>query len=62
MAVEQVVVFVRQLTPREKIQRIARIIPNVEAVLAQVDAACEPLRSGYGVYRDLAQGDYTQRD
>ena len=50
---EQVVEFARQLTPREKAQLIAQIIPDVEAMLAQVDAGRKPLRSVYGVCRDL---------
>ena len=50
---EQVVEFARQLTPREKAQLIAQIIPDVEAMLAQVDAGRKPLRSVYGLCRDL---------
>ncbi|ETX04605.1 MAG: hypothetical protein ETSY2_27865 [Candidatus Entotheonella gemina] len=45
---EQVVEFARQLTPREKAQLIAQLIPDVEAMLAQVDAERKPLRSVYG--------------
>ncbi len=50
---EQAVKFARQLTPREKAQLIALIIPDVEAMLAQVDAGRKPLRSVYGLCRDL---------
>lgn len=50
---EQVVEFARQLTPREKAQLIARLIPDVEAMLAQMDVERKPLRSVYGLCREL---------
>ena len=53
MTLEQVVEFARQLTPREKAQLIAQIIPDVEATLAQVGMERQPLRSVYGLCRDL---------
>ncbi len=53
MTLEQVVEFARQLTPREKAQLIAQIIPDVEAMLAQVDTKRKPLRSVYGLCHDL---------
>ncbi len=49
----QVVEFARQLTPREKAQLIAQIIPDVEAMLARMDAERKPLRSVYGLCQDL---------
>lgn len=50
---EQVVEFARQLTPREKAQLIAQIIPDMEAMLAQVDTERKSLRSVYGLCWDL---------
>ncbi len=50
---EQVIKSARQLTPREKVQLIAQMIPDVEAMLAQVDVERQPLHSVYGLCRDL---------
>jgi hypothetical protein len=50
---QEVIESARQLTLREKAQLIAQIIPDVEAILAQVDAGRKPLRSVYGLCRDL---------
>lgn len=53
VTLDQVVQLARQLTPREQVQLIAQVIPDLEATLSQVASSYRPLRSVYGLCQDL---------
>jgi hypothetical protein len=50
---EDVLDLVKQLTPGQKLRLIEAVIPDLEASLQQVETDQKPLRSLYGLWKDL---------
>ena len=50
---EEVLSLARQLPPRQKLRLIEAIVPDLAAPLAEAEERAKPLRSLYGLWKDL---------
>jgi hypothetical protein len=50
---EEVLDLAKQLPPRQKLRLIEAIVPDLAASLAEVEEKAKPLRSLYGLWKDL---------
>jgi hypothetical protein len=50
---EEVLSLVRQLTPGQKLRLIEAIVPDLEEPLQRSEEGGKPLRSLYGLWKDL---------
>jgi hypothetical protein len=50
---EEVLDLVKRMPPRQKLQLIEAIVPDLAAPLAEAEKQAKPLRSLYGLWKDL---------
>jgi hypothetical protein len=50
---EEVLDLAKQLPPRQKLRLIEAIVPDLAASLAEAEEKAKPLRSLYGLWKDL---------
>lgn len=51
--VDEIIESARQLSPVEKVRLVARVMSDIEVALEPATTAGKPLRSAYGLCRDL---------